>query len=242
MDAGSPADCVMAVARQAAWSTLLRSRPNPARPYMVRLIVFSRLIWPSTGPVDHGVSSAARTAAEILPEALGEALERRPGRGGEPPVQRSRSLLPDQGGEAAGETADLGQGGRLGQQPVEERAVRARQLARVGLDQAGQPEPSRAASSLPRPPASGRARPARPGGAAWPTPAPSTGRLRSPGRRAPATASSRCASLRPSAAPADPGRAPGSRRSPAGPKCRVRPRATTCARSCGRARRPARWR
>src|SRR3712207_3171332 len=43
---------------------------------------------------------------EILPETLGEASERRPDRGGEPPVQRSRPLLPDQGGEAADETAD----------------------------------------------------------------------------------------------------------------------------------------
>jgi hypothetical protein len=34
----------MLVLRQAAWSTLLRSRLKPARPYMVRLIVFSRLI------------------------------------------------------------------------------------------------------------------------------------------------------------------------------------------------------
>src|SRR4051794_27305315 len=76
---------------------------------------------------------------EVLPEALGEAPERRPGRGREPLVQRSRPLLPDQGGEVAGEAADLGQGGRLGEQPVEERAVRARQLARVGLDQAGSP-------------------------------------------------------------------------------------------------------
>src|SRR4051794_28615110 len=62
---------------------------------------------------------------EVLPETLGETPERRPGRGGEPPVQRSRPLLPDQGGEAAGETADLRQGGCLGQQPIEEHAVRA---------------------------------------------------------------------------------------------------------------------
>jgi hypothetical protein len=41
---GSPADCVMPVPRQAAWSTRLRSRLKPARPYMARLIVFSRLI------------------------------------------------------------------------------------------------------------------------------------------------------------------------------------------------------
>src|SRR3954465_6573690 len=53
--------------RQAAWSTRLRSSSNPARPYMVRLIVFSRLICPSTGPVDHRVSSAARTAARSFP-------------------------------------------------------------------------------------------------------------------------------------------------------------------------------
>src|SRR3954449_6795782 len=53
--------------RQAAWSTRLRSSSNPARPYMVRLIVFSRLICPSTGPVDHRVSSAARRAARSFP-------------------------------------------------------------------------------------------------------------------------------------------------------------------------------
>ena len=40
---GPSADCVMVV-RQAAWSTRPRSSSNPARPYMVRLIVFSRLI------------------------------------------------------------------------------------------------------------------------------------------------------------------------------------------------------
>src|SRR3954468_24560424 len=104
---------------------------------MVRLIVFSRLIWaldrtrrprrPERGP----------NGREILPEARGEALERRSGRGVEPAIERSCSLLPDQGGEGTGETAHLGQGARLDQQPVEERAVRARQLARVGLDQAG---------------------------------------------------------------------------------------------------------
>jgi hypothetical protein len=43
-ESGSPADCVMSVPRQAARSTRLRSRLKPARPYMVRLIVFSRLI------------------------------------------------------------------------------------------------------------------------------------------------------------------------------------------------------
>jgi hypothetical protein len=59
MNSGSPADCVMPVPCQAAWRIRLRSRLKPARPYMVRLIVFSRLIWPSTGLVDHGVSSAA---------------------------------------------------------------------------------------------------------------------------------------------------------------------------------------
>src|SRR5689334_9352794 len=35
---------------------------NPARPYIWRLIIFSRLIWPSTCPVLHEVSTAADTA------------------------------------------------------------------------------------------------------------------------------------------------------------------------------------
>src|SRR3954466_12034725 len=115
----------MAVARQAAWSTRLRSRSNPPRPYMVR---FDHL-----QPADLALDRARRPrraergpdGREILPEALGEAPERRPGRGGEPPVQGSRSLLPDQGGETTGETVNLRQGGRFGQQPVEERAVTA---------------------------------------------------------------------------------------------------------------------
>src|SRR3954447_15494134 len=67
---------------------------------------------------------------EVLLEALGEAPERRPGRGREPPVQRPRPLLPDERGEAPGEVADLRQSGRLGQQPLEERAVRAGPRAR----------------------------------------------------------------------------------------------------------------
>ena len=43
----------------AAWRTRARSSWKPARPYMVRLSIFSRLICPSTGLVVHGRSSAA---------------------------------------------------------------------------------------------------------------------------------------------------------------------------------------
>src|SRR3954470_17777271 len=41
----------------------LRSRSNLARPYACRFSSFSRLIWPSTGPLLHGWDRAARTAA-----------------------------------------------------------------------------------------------------------------------------------------------------------------------------------
>ena len=42
--------------------TRARRSSKPARPYIWRLIIFSRLIWPSTWPVLHGVSTAAATA------------------------------------------------------------------------------------------------------------------------------------------------------------------------------------
>jgi HipA-like protein len=47
----------------AAASTLWRRRSKPARPYMVRLMTFSRLICPSTGPVLQGSVKAACTAS-----------------------------------------------------------------------------------------------------------------------------------------------------------------------------------
>src|SRR5687767_14420255 len=47
----------------AAASTLWRRRSKPARPYMDRLMTFSRLICPSTGPVLQGSVKAACTAS-----------------------------------------------------------------------------------------------------------------------------------------------------------------------------------
>jgi hypothetical protein len=47
----------------AAASTLWRRRSKPARSYMVRLMTFSRLICPSTGPVLQGSVKAACTAS-----------------------------------------------------------------------------------------------------------------------------------------------------------------------------------
>src|SRR5687767_15961680 len=44
-------------------STRARNRSSPARPYIARLIAFSRLIWPSTGPLLHDSVNAADTAA-----------------------------------------------------------------------------------------------------------------------------------------------------------------------------------
>ena len=43
-------------------NTRARRSSKPARPYIWRLIILSRLIWPSTWPVLHGVSTAAATA------------------------------------------------------------------------------------------------------------------------------------------------------------------------------------
>src|SRR3954468_11141284 len=49
--------------RQACPSTRQRSRSNPARPYISRLMTLSRLTWPSTCPLLHGSVRAARTAS-----------------------------------------------------------------------------------------------------------------------------------------------------------------------------------
>src|SRR5262249_2512497 len=43
--------------------TRARSSRHPARPYIDRLIVFSRFTWPSTGPLLHDSVNAAATAA-----------------------------------------------------------------------------------------------------------------------------------------------------------------------------------
>ena len=48
---------------QAQCSTRSRNRSKWARPYIWRLMVFSRLMQPSTGPLLHGSCSAASTAA-----------------------------------------------------------------------------------------------------------------------------------------------------------------------------------
>ena len=41
------------------------SSSKPARPYICRLITFSRLIWPSSGPLLHGVSIASSRVVGI---------------------------------------------------------------------------------------------------------------------------------------------------------------------------------
>lgn len=48
---------------QAASRKRRLSRSRLARLYIWRLIIFSRLIWPSTGPVPQGSVTAARTAS-----------------------------------------------------------------------------------------------------------------------------------------------------------------------------------
>src|SRR5262249_36577412 len=45
------------------WSTRCRSRQMPPRPYIWLSNFFSRLIWPSTGPVLHGRVTPASTAS-----------------------------------------------------------------------------------------------------------------------------------------------------------------------------------
>ena len=56
--------------------TRARRSSKPARPYIWRLIVLRRLIWPSTWPVLHEVSTAAATAEMSFCQAVGEADHR----------------------------------------------------------------------------------------------------------------------------------------------------------------------
>jgi len=61
---GSPALYVLSLRYHAVCRTRARRSGKPARPYMVRFIILSRLIWPSAGLVVHGRSRAACTAAK----------------------------------------------------------------------------------------------------------------------------------------------------------------------------------
>ena len=81
----------LGVGIQAASSTRWRSKSKPPRPFIMRLIVFSLLICPSTGPVLHGSDRAARTAtrsrfkpltkpAKGVPSAVNSQLSSSPAR------------------------------------------------------------------------------------------------------------------------------------------------------------------
>ena len=63
---GSPAFPVPRQRSHAACRTRARRSSNPARPYMVRLIILMRPIWPSAGLVVQGSVSAASTALTSL--------------------------------------------------------------------------------------------------------------------------------------------------------------------------------
>src|SRR3954449_11084417 len=116
--------------------TRCRSSSKPARPYIWRLIVFSRLIWPSTGLVLQGSARAARTAGRSWrrPRTKGasplaaaaacqpssarprqvraRAGEERaaPARGGgvQPAVEPAPVLVPHHAGEGDGHVGGLG--------------------------------------------------------------------------------------------------------------------------------------
>src|ERR671920_638786 len=112
--------------RQACPSTRQRSRSNPARPYISRLMTLSRLTWPSTWPLLHGSVSAARTASSSRrsPAANGASL-----RLAQPAVERN--LVLDHRHEAADEIDGGGDDGGALQQRGNEPAVGG--VQRVGL-------------------------------------------------------------------------------------------------------------
>jgi hypothetical protein len=98
------------------------SRSSLARPYIWRLIVFSRLIWPSTCPVLHGSVAAVCTAASSAPSRLAK-----PRKAGSPPSRARQPRAEAFGLPGADEASELlGQVERFGQ-------------ARVLAAEAGQP-------------------------------------------------------------------------------------------------------
>ena len=84
----------------AAAGTLWRRRLNPARPYMVRLMTFSRLICPSGAP---GQRQGGMHGIAILTKAASEALEAPGLSGRDPAVELVGQALLDHGRERPGQ-------------------------------------------------------------------------------------------------------------------------------------------
>src|SRR4051794_13414499 len=112
-------------------STRWRRRSNPARPYMVRLMTFSRLICPSGAP---GQRQGGMYGIAILTKAASEALEAPGFSGRDPAVQLVGQALLDHGRERPGQVDRPGD--RRRQLKQHEPAVVLAQLVRLAHQQA----------------------------------------------------------------------------------------------------------
>src|SRR4051812_43808546 len=112
----------------AAASTLWRRRSNPARPYMDRLMTFSRLICPSGAP---GQRQGGMDGIAILAKAASEALETPGFSGRDPAVELVGQALLDQGRERPGQVDRPGDRRRQLKQRAHEPAVVLAQLVRL---------------------------------------------------------------------------------------------------------------
>src|SRR3954470_10892731 len=112
----------------AAASTLWRRRSNPARPYMVRLMTFSRLIYPSGAP---GQRQGGMHGIAILAKAASEALEAPGLSGRDPAVELVGQALLDHGRERSGQVDRPGDRRRQLKQRGHEPAVVLAQLVRL---------------------------------------------------------------------------------------------------------------
>ena len=91
---------------------------------------------PLDGPSGPAHFQCRLNGRQVLPESGREALQRRPGGGGQPIVERARSLLAHQRREAVREVTDLAERRDLRQQLVHERPVSRGQIPWIGLQQA----------------------------------------------------------------------------------------------------------
>ena len=119
-------------------------RPGVGRPPLPRADpAFARTRRPSR--LEHGPNGR-----RILPEALGEAASGTPAAAASPPVQRSRPVLADRGGRAAGETTGLpGRASRPARAPGPGRRLYASGGSGSGRRRPGRGAPARRARGMP---------------------------------------------------------------------------------------------
>ena len=109
----------------AASNTRCRRRSKPARPYIWRLIVFRRLICPSTGLVLQGSASAARTAARSRRRLSAKATQRSlsPSRRANHQAAPAAAHAPCGGSRGRGRSASAKRGGPASRASTKRRSI-----------------------------------------------------------------------------------------------------------------------